>query len=136
NGGPSATRKVDRSDVGAVYKGLAIVDTHLYATDFKNARVDEFAGDYSLATAPGAFVDPSLPSGYAPFGIQAIGRNLFVTYAKQSAECCDEEHGQSLGFVDEYDPNGALLARVAQRGQLNAPWGLAMAPANFGRFSG
>ena len=60
----------------SVYKGLAIVDTHLYATDFKNARVDEFAGDYSLATAPGAFVDPSLPAGYAPFEIQAIAGNI------------------------------------------------------------
>ena len=83
-------------------------------------------------TTAGGFVDPSLPDGYAPFGIQTIGDRIFVTYGKQDADGHDELDGQSLGFVDAYDTSGNLLARVAQHGQLNAPWGLAVAPASFG----
>jgi uncharacterized protein (TIGR03118 family) len=130
----------DRSSVDASYKGLAIADTsggqRLYAADFHNARVDVFNGSWGLVNAPGAFVDPALPSGYAPFGIQAIGSRIFVSYAKQDEEAADEVAGQALGFVDVYDTAGNLLERVAQHGQLNAPWGLALAPASFGRFGG
>ena len=92
----------------SVYKGLAIVDTHLYATDFKNARVDEFAGDYSLATAPGAFVDPSLPAGYAPFEIQAIAGNMFVTYANLSALTIDGLWGIEFGNGASSGPKNVL----------------------------
>ena len=130
----------DRSAVGAIYKGLALATTaagdRFYATDFHNARVDVFDANFNLVTSNGAFVDSDLPSGYAPFGVQTIGSRVFVTYAKQDAEATDEIHGQGRGFVDAYDTSGTLLARVAQHGQLNAPWGLALAPANFGRFSG
>ena len=130
----------DRSDVGAIYKGLAFASTtggdRFYATDFHNARVDVFDSSFNLVTSAGAFVDADLPSGYAPFGIQTIGSRIFVTYAKQDADAADEIHGQGRGFVDVFDTSGSLLARVAQHGQLNAPWGLAMAPANFGGFSG
>ena len=130
----------DRSPEGAIYKGLAIASTtggdRFYAADFHNARVDVFDGNFALVASPGAFVDPNLPGGYAPFGIQNIGGRVFVTYAKQDAEAEDEVAGQGRGFVDAYDTSGNLLARVAQHGQLNAPWGLALAPANFGRFSG
>jgi uncharacterized protein (TIGR03118 family) len=126
---------------GAVFKGLAIAkptsgSPMLYATDFHNAQVDVFNGAWQNVTPSGAFVDPKLPHGYAPFGIQTIGSNVFVTYGKQDADAHDELDGQGLGFVDEYDLQGNLVARVAQRGQLNAPWGLAMAPASFGRFGG
>ena len=82
------------------------------------------------------FTDPGLPSGYAPFGIQAIAGNIFVTFAKQDADAEDEVAGQGRGFVDEFDTAGNLIARIAQHGQLNAPWGLALAPSDFGRFSG
>jgi uncharacterized protein (TIGR03118 family) len=130
----------NRSAQGAIYKGLALAATpggdRFYATDFHNARVDVFDGSFNLISNPGAFTDPQLRDGYAPFGIQTIGSRIFVTYAKQDAEATDELHGQGLGFVDAYDTSGALLARVAQRGQLNAPWGVALAPADFGRFSG
>ena len=130
----------DRSSVGAIYKGLALATTaagdRFYATDFHNGRVDVFDASFALVTGAGAFVDPGLPSGYAPFGIQTIGSRIFVTYAKQDPDAVDELHGQGKGFVDAYDTSGALLARVAQHGQLDAPWGLALAPANFGRFSG
>jgi uncharacterized protein (TIGR03118 family) len=126
---------------GAVFKGLAIAKPTpdsplLYATDFHNAQVDVFNGAWQNVTPQGSFIDPNLPSGYAPFGIQAIGSDLFVTYGKQDADQHDEVDGQGLGFVDEYDLQGNLVARVAQHGQLNAPWGLAMAPASFGRFKG
>jgi uncharacterized protein (TIGR03118 family) len=126
---------------GAVYKGLAIAQPTpghplLYASDFHNARVDVFNGAWQLVTPPGAFVDPSLPDGYAPFGIQTIGSRVFVTYAMQDADAHDEVAGESRGFVDAYDLQGNLLARVAQHGQLNAPWGLAQAPDTFGPFAG
>jgi uncharacterized protein (TIGR03118 family) len=126
---------------GAVFKGLAIAQPTagnplLYAADFHNAQVDVFDGAWQNVTPAGAFVDPNLPDGFAPFGIQTIGSDIFVTYGKQDADAHDEVDGQSLGFVDEYDLQGNLIARVAQRGQLNGPWGLAMAPTSFGRFAG
>ncbi len=130
---------LDRSGVGAIYKGLAIASTDggdfIYATDFHNARVDMFDGEFNLVTPPGAFVDPGIPHGFAPFGIQNIGGQIFVSYAKQDADAEDEVAGQGLGFVDVFDTAGNFLHRVATRGPLNAPWGLAMAPADFGGFS-
>jgi len=136
--GTTAIPVADRSSDDAIYKGLAIADTNagprLYAADFHNARVDVFDGSFGLV--PGGFVDSSLPSGYAPFGIQTIGDRVFVTYAKQDADAKDEIAGQSLGFVDVFSTAGDLLGRVAQHGQLNAPWGLALAPSSFGRFAG
>ena len=127
-----------RSGAGASYKGLAIASVHgknyLYASDFINARVDVFDGANHLQHWAGAFRDPRLPAGYAPFGIQAIGNRIYVTYAKQNGE--DEADGPHLGFVDAYKTNGKFVSRVASRGALNAPWGVAWAPANFGKFSG
>ncbi len=135
----SAVVAVDESDQGAVYKGLAIATTssgpRLYATDFARGVVDVYDGSWADVDTEGGFMDAMMPAGYAPFGIQTIGARIFVTFAKQGPECCDEQGGQGLGFVDAFDFDGNLLARVAQRGQLNAPWGLAWAPATFGRFS-
>jgi uncharacterized protein (TIGR03118 family) len=137
--GPAQVTAGHSSAPGAIYKGLAIAVTpdgpRLYATDFHNGRVDVWDGSWNLVTSA-AFTDPTLPAGYAPFGIQRSGDTIFVTYAKQDADAADEQHGQGLGFVDAYDTAGKLLGRVAQHGQLNAPWGLAMAPASFGRFAG
>jgi uncharacterized protein (TIGR03118 family) len=128
---------VDNSAAGSVYKGLAIGSVNgqnfLYANDFVNGKIDVF--DKTFQRVDMSFVDPGLPAGYGPFGIQNIGGHLFVTYAKQSGGT-DELHGQGLGFVDEFATDGTFVARVATRGQLNAPWGLAMAPSDFGRFSG
>jgi uncharacterized protein (TIGR03118 family) len=133
-----AAAVADRSGAGAIYKGLAIAadPDRLYATDFHNARVDVFDGGFNLVSTPGAFTDPELPAGYAPFGIQNVGGTIFVTYAKQDADQEDEIAGQGLGIVDAFDTAGAFLGRVATHGQLNAPWGIARAPAGFGRFSG
>ena len=131
---------VDNSPAGAIYKGLAIATTaagtFLYAADFHNARVDVFDGTFAPVIAPGAFTDPGLPKGFAPFGIQNLQGRIYVAYAKQDANAEDEIAGEGLGFVDVFDTSGMLLARVASRDALNAPWGLAIAPAGFGRFSG
>ena len=138
--GTAAGVKVDSSGAGAIYKGLAIATTatgpQLYATDFHNARVDVFDATWAAVQTAGGFVDPTIPAGYAPFGIQTIGTRIFVTFAKQGLGAKDEIDGQGLGFVDAFDSDGNLVARVAQHGQLNAPWGLALAPASFGRFGG
>ncbi|MGZ4132104.1 MAG: TIGR03118 family protein, partial [Actinomycetota bacterium] len=131
---------VDRSGAGAIYKGLAIATTvagpRLYATDFHNGRVDVFDGSLRRIVRSGAFVDPNLPDGFAPFGIQAIGSSIYVTYAKQDAAAEDDVAGAGLGFVDRYNKWGRFLGRVAGRGALDAPWGLAWAPQGFGRFGG
>jgi uncharacterized protein (TIGR03118 family) len=134
-----AVRAVDHSAGGAIYKGLALSaggsGQLLYATDFHNGKVDVFDATFAPVTlSAGAFTDHALPSGFAPFGIQAINGDVYVTYAKQDAAKHDELHGAGLGYVDVYDPNGVLLHRVASRGSLNAPWGIALAPDGFGAF--
>jgi uncharacterized protein (TIGR03118 family) len=139
NGGTAATVEADRSPAGAVFKGLATATSpagpRLYATDFHNGVVDVFDAAWQPVPHRG-FVDPFLPRHFAPFGIQAIGDRIFVTYAKQEAGSDDEAHGRGLGIVDAFDTSGRLLARVAQFGRQNAPWGVAWAPPSFGRFAG
>jgi uncharacterized protein (TIGR03118 family) len=126
---------------GAVYKGLALSaggkGSLLYAADFHNNRIDVFDQSFKPATlASGAFSDPSLPAGFAPFGIHAIGGNIYVTYAMQDADRHDDVAGKGLGFVNVFDPNGHLIRRLVSHGALNSPWGVALAPAGFGKFSG
>ena len=128
----------------AVYKGLAIgtadvgkgMATYLYATDFHNGRIDVFDSTFASQTWAGAFIDPRLPKGYAPFGIQNLKGLLFVTYAKTQPGSDDELAGQGRGVVDVFVTDGTFFGRVARGGGLNAPWGLAWAPDDFGRFSG
>jgi uncharacterized protein (TIGR03118 family) len=130
----------DRSSVGAIYKGLAIANDRLYATDFHNARVDVFDASFGLVSLPGGFADPKIAKGFAPFGVQAIGGNIFVTYAKQDAQKKDDVAQPGAGYVDEFTPDGQLVARVVSAGKKtsppNAPWGLALAPSDFGTFAG
>ncbi|NUX53330.1 TIGR03118 family protein [Paraburkholderia youngii] len=125
---------------GAVYKGLALAAMNngnfLYATDFHNNKIDVFDSSFTKVSMPGAFTDPAMPAGFAPFGIQAIGSNLFVTYAMQDAAKHDDVPGAGLGMVDVYDTAGNLKQRFATGGPLNAPWGIAQAPASFGSMSG
>jgi uncharacterized protein (TIGR03118 family) len=129
----------DRSSVGAIYKGLAIADGKLFATDFHNGRVDVFDSTFGLVPASG-FRDAKIAKGYAPFGIQALGGNIWVTYAKQDAARKDDVAVPGGGFVDEFTPAGALVARIVVAGKRNAPpnapWGLALAPSDFGVFAG
>jgi uncharacterized protein (TIGR03118 family) len=143
NGSAGTVAEVEKDFSGqdAVFKGLAISQTsagpRIYATDFHNRRVDVFDGSWTQINSPSAFFDPTIPSDYGPFGIQAIGSRIYVTYAKTQPGSNDEAHGQGLGFVDAFDAaTGILVSKVAIHGQLNAPWGLAWAPASFGRFGG
>ena len=125
---------------GAVYKGLVfglnLNGAFLFATNFRAGTIDVFDHNFHPATTDGGFNDPNIPAGYAPFGIQNINGDLFVTYAKQDAKKHDDMAGQGHGFVDVFDTDGHLLQRFAQRGQLNSPWGVARASFAFGRFSG
>jgi uncharacterized protein (TIGR03118 family) len=136
--GTTAITGADSSAGGAVYKGLAIAADRLYATDFHNGRVDVFDKSFAPVSLP--FQDPKLPKGYAPFGIQALAGSIFVTYARQDAARKDDVAGAGAGYVDQFTTDGQLVARVASGGRKNAPpnapWGLAMAPASFGVFSG
>jgi uncharacterized protein (TIGR03118 family) len=124
----------------AVYKGLAIGSVggqnFLYAANFHDGTIDVFDRKFAPVTSAGGFTDPKLPAGYAPFNIQALGGNLYVSYAKQNAEKHDDVAGPGHGFIDVYDMSGNLMKRLVSKGKLNSPWGLALAPANFGAFSG
>jgi uncharacterized protein (TIGR03118 family) len=150
----NAVLAVDNSNVptaenGAVYKGL-VVGTNvngvfLFATNFRAGTIDVFASNqdssgvgltYQSVTTDGGFVDPKIPAGYAPFGIENIDGNLFVTYALQNTAKHDDVAGAGHGFIDVFDTDGHLLRRFASRGPLNSPWGMARASFAFGRFSG
>jgi uncharacterized protein (TIGR03118 family) len=135
----AAVLAVDNSP-GAVYKGLVFgVNANgvfLFAANFRAGTVDVFDHNYQPVTTDGGFNDPSIPAGYAPFGIQNIDGSLFVTYAKQNAAKHDDVAGPGRGFVDVFDTDGHLLQRFASRGALNSPWGVARASFAFGRFSG
>jgi uncharacterized protein (TIGR03118 family) len=136
--GTHAFTIVDESTSGDVYTGLAIstgATNRLYAADFAHGDVSVFDGSFTEVTTAGGFVDPTLPAGYAPFGIQQIGGKIYVAYA-QPDPVTHEKTGAGLGLVDVFDLQGNLLTHlVPTGGALNAPWGLAMAPANFGKFS-
>jgi len=125
---------VDEAAEAAVFRGVALAGGHVYATDFHNGQVDVYGGAWHRVRRPGAFVDRRLPDWYAPFGIQAIGGHLFVTYVFRAP--VNGNDAPTGGYVDEFDLDGRLLARVARMGALNAPWGLALAPRGFGRFGG
>jgi uncharacterized protein (TIGR03118 family) len=129
----------------AVYKGLALANNgsanFLYATDLHNAKVDVFDGQFNKVSAAGGafagkFTDPNMPAGYAPFGITLVDGALLVTYARQNAAANDEVLGAGMGYIDSFDLNGNLLRRFASGGTLNAPWGMALAPAGFGTVGG
>jgi len=140
NSGSTAVLKVDNSADGTVYKGLAIAQRSgtnlLYATDFHHGRVDVFDDHFGPVHFPGAFSDPTIPSGYAPFGIRSLGGQLFVTYALQNADQHDDVAGPGHGFVNIFDTVGQLVRRFASGGKLNSPWGIALAPSGFAQFSG
>ncbi len=122
----------------AVYKGLAIGvrggSDFLYATDFRGGKIDVYDSIFALHVGS-SFVDPGLPSGYAPFNIENIGGSLYVTYALQDATKEDDVPGAGHGFVDQFDTSGNFIRRVASAGTLDSPWGLALAPAGFGAFA-
>ncbi len=119
----------------AVYKGLAIVGSRLFAANFHNGHVDVFNSKFHRIRTAGKFRDPRLPHGYAPFNIASIGGHLLVSYAKQDADHGDDVAGPGHGFIDVYSNHGMLLRRLVSRGALNSPWGMVIAPSSFGTFS-
>jgi uncharacterized protein (TIGR03118 family) len=136
-----ALLEVDNSSAGAVYKGLALATdplghSLLYAADFGRGKIDVFDQDFRPVTTTGSFLDPTLPAGYAPFNIQNIDNQLFVTYAQQDDNRHDDVPGAGHGFIDAFDTDGRLVRRFASQGALDSPWALSLAPADFGPAGG
>jgi uncharacterized protein (TIGR03118 family) len=136
-----ATLLRDDSAAGAVYTALALLHPDCCApfvavANFNNGSILAFTSTFDLLDAPGSFVDPNLPAGYAPFGMQLIGSQLFIAYAVQDSAKRSQVTGAGNGIVDVFDAQGNFMRRFATGGSLNAPWGIALASANFGPFSG
>jgi len=144
--GAPAVVEADNSAATAVYKGVALgsnaMGTFLYATNFHGGTVDVLDEDFHAATVPGSFTDPNAPAGFAPFGIHNIQGRLYVTFAMQDADRQDDVKGDGHGLIDIFDTQGRLLRRFASGTAaggrltvLDSPWGMALAPRRFGRFS-
>jgi uncharacterized protein (TIGR03118 family) len=123
-----------------VYTGAAIGNVagndYLYAANFKSGGIDVYKGTASAPSLTGSFTDPTLPSGYAPFNIQTLNDALYVAYAQRDSTTNDEIVGAGKGFVDKFALDGTFMERIASNGELNAPWGLAIAPSSFGSVAG
>ncbi|MFY9645954.1 MAG: TIGR03118 family protein, partial [Terriglobales bacterium] len=119
---------VNNNASGAIYTGLAITDhasnNFLYAADFWNNKVDVYDGTFKFVTS---FTDTKLPKGFAPFGIQDIGGQVYVAFAATN--------GGAGGYIDIFDENGTFVKTLIKGKPLNQPWGFAVAPANFGTLS-
>jgi len=137
---PTAILTVDNSAAGALYKGLALGNNAsgplLYATNFRAQTIDVFDGRFAPVTLSGSFEDSGIPTTFAPFGIQNIDGNIFVTYAKRAANQEDDIPGVGNGYVDVFDTDGVFIRRFATQGQLNSPWAVVGTPISFGRFGG
>jgi uncharacterized protein (TIGR03118 family) len=135
-----ATGQLEFSSPTAVYKGLTLATgddgTFLYAANFHDGTVDVFNDQFQPVPSAGGFSDPALPAGYAPFGIQDIHNLIYVSYAKQNSLKHDDLAGPGHGFIDVYTLDGFLVKRLASRGSLDSPWGMAIAPSSFGPFAG
>ena len=136
NGAAGTTASIQATTVGASYTGLAISSGNpfLYAPNFAQGRIDVFGGSFNPVSIPGGFTDPNLPAGFSPFNIQTLNSQLFVTYAPQNGG--QPVAGAGNGIIDIFNVNGAFIQRLVTGGVLNDPWGLALAPSNFGAFSG
>jgi uncharacterized protein (TIGR03118 family) len=136
NGGQGTTAQVQVTTLGAVYTGLAIAGTTLYAANGAQNRIDVFDGSFHLIPpGAGAFVDPTLPAGLVPFNVQNIGGKIYVTYAPADPTA-QRTATPGTGAVSVFDTNGAFLQRLITGSQLASPWGVALAPAGFGAFGG
>jgi uncharacterized protein (TIGR03118 family) len=124
----------------ANYKGLALAESdgapYLYAANFETNTVDVYDTSFALQNWSGAFVDPNMPVNYSPFGIAKIGGEIYVSYALHIPGQEDDAHGPHRGFIDVYGTNGRLHRRLVSRGALDSPWGMTIAPRNFGQFAG
>ncbi len=151
--GTKASILFDNSKSGAVYTGCALGGTaaapYLFVANFNAGTIDVYDGNLNLNPAPytqstlpqpystsSSFSNPAIPAGFAPFNVQNINGTLFVTYAKQDAQKHTNVGGPGNGYVATFNLNGSLIANLVSEGPLNSPWGMAIAPANFGPFSG
>ncbi|MGH9711578.1 MAG: TIGR03118 family protein, partial [Candidatus Acidiferrales bacterium] len=143
-GGNAAVLEVNNPAFGSgtdpVYKGLALLTnstgSFLLAANFRTARIDVFDSTFKSTTLSANFVDPTLPAGFAPFGVHVLANNqVFFTYAMQDAAKHDPVNAPGNGFVSLFDANGNFVRRVISQGPLNSPWGVVTASANFGHFS-
>ena len=135
----NATLKVDNSP-GAVYKGATIARNggadFFYVANFRGGTVDVFDSNFNpVMLGSNAFMDTKIPAGFAPFNVQNINGKLFVTFASQDAQKHDNLNGPGLGYVDVFDPDGDLLMRLKHGKWMDAPWGITLAPSDFGKFS-
>jgi len=135
-----ASVKIDNSKSNANYKGITMAKAsdgeRLYATNFRSGKVEVYDAKYAPLTVAGGFADDQIDAGYAPFNVRAFGDLLIVTYAKQGPGADDDAKGSGHGFVDAFDLDGNLAARLVQHGPLNSPWGIELAPAAYGRIAG
>jgi uncharacterized protein (TIGR03118 family) len=141
---------------GSAFTGLtsAFINgkAYLYVANFIKGRVDVYDNTFKLVNMSenyantdtsedqehshaGPFVDERLPRNYVPYNVQAIGDDIVVTYALHEEGAQFESDGPGLGYVDIYTSTGFLLRRLEHGDWLNAPWGIALAPLDFGRFS-
>lgn len=139
--GTVTTRRVDSSATAAVYTGLATgtvgTTSYLYTANFTAGTIDVFDGSFaSVNLGAGALVDPALPAGFSPFNVQVLAGKLYVTYAMRTGTALRETAGAGLGHVSVFNLDGSFVRRVGTGGALNAPWGLALAPASFGPYGG
>jgi uncharacterized protein (TIGR03118 family) len=124
NGGTSAVQQVGTP--GAVYTGLAVAGSNLYAADTAGNKIDVFNNTFSPTSVSGSFVDPNVPAGFTPYNIQTINGKLYVEYALED---------QPGGFIGVFDTNGNFLQHISDS-HLDSPWGITMAPLAFGQFGG
>ena len=131
---------LDNSTNGAVYKGMAMGSTTagpvLYVANFNSGKVEVYDANMKPIVNAGAFTNAAVPAGFAPFNIQAMNGKVFVVYAKPDAAKHDDVAGAGNGYVSVYDLSGNLLQSLIAAGNLNSPWGMAIAPATFGDFGG
>ena len=113
----------------AVYKAatLGVANGHnfLYVTNFFSGQVETYNENFQQVN-PNSFADPNLPTGFAPFGIQNLNGQIYVTYAMQDKKRHDDVKGPGNGFVNVFDTSGNLVRRLVSNGNLNSPWGLAI----------
>jgi uncharacterized protein (TIGR03118 family) len=144
--------EINNSSKNAVYTDLAVitnttganVGTFLLVPNFgQGADVEVYNSTFQPAPLTGTFTDPNIPTGYAPYGIKVVGTQVFVTYMLRTtppfaagAGTYQEILGTNTGFVSVFDFNGNFIARAVTGGNLNAPWGVTLAPANFGIYGG
>ena len=131
---------VDDGAEGSVYKGAALGESssglRLFVTNFHEAKVSIYDENFVEIEDDEAFIDPTIPKGFAPFGIENINGLIYVTYAKQDRDAHDDVPGPGHGYVSVFDADGNFVNRLVTRGALDSPWGLTLAPNNFGNLSG